>query len=292
MFQDRIPILVQRLAIIVQRMSIVIQRLSIKVKRCPIIDREARKKRMMEKVKQVRDQINAISAKEQDILDIAHYYDYKCRKATGKMGWRSLGKNFREHQNWRHFTKVYKLCTENDWDFKVYLDSQFDRVRYWQHTHNGYPFPNQMYSTNAIKCYYNYIKDYQERFSVTGDAKVKTETAKAFRDEVIETVIKDCDHFTEFFKTAPRQRRYKGLTPEQMKFMYVVDHIASLSRYYWASLPWAVSYLKRFTTPWVVELTEAVKKIQSSKSMVDTITYIVQEVENQLGIPHTVLLEA
>lgn len=254
------------------------------------LSRKERSERMMKKILQERDRLFVLTAKEQKIMDVVHYYEYKCRVVTGNSGWRSLGRNFRKHRNWQHFIRIFDLCQENDWDYKVYIDSQFDRARYWTHKDcKGYPYPNQFFSEKAIRYFHKYQEDYRQRYSVTGTAKVKVSKAMPYQDEVIDAVIKDCDHFIDFFKVAPKQRKYRGLTAEQMKFGYIIDHVASLSQYYWASLPWAVSYLKRFTTPWVQELTATVERIQSSKSMMKTINLVVKEVENQLGIPHTIL---
>lgn len=269
-----------------------VSRVSIKVTRVSIIDynqrQKERSKRMMEKIQQERDRLFILTKDEQHIMELVHYYEYKCRIVTGNSGWRAVGRKFRESRNWIHFSRVSQLCDKNNWDYKVYIDSQFDRVRFWKHNQK-YPYPNQCYSDNAVRYFHTYCKDYKERYSVVGDAKIKTSNIISYQKEVIDAIIKDCEHFTNLFKIAPKQRKYKGLTPEQIKFMYVVDHVASLSQYYWASLPWAVSFLKRFTTPWVVELTETVAQIQKSQSKVKMINQIVNEVENQLGIPHTIL---
>lgn len=277
----------------VQRMPITITKTPISTPRIPdvALQRKERSKRMMEKILQERDRLFVLTAKEQEIMKVAHYYEYKCRVATGKSGWRSLGNNFREHRNWKYFIRIFEMCQKNKWNYKIYIDAQFDRVRFWTHPNcKGYPYPNQFFSDKAIKYFHKYQQDYQQRYSVDGTpARVKVSKVVSYQEEVINAVIKDCDHFVQFFKIAPKQRKYQGLTPEQMKFGYIIDHVASLSQYYWASLPWAVSYLKRFSTPWVVELTSTVAKIQSSKSMVNIISQIVDEVENQLGIPHTVL---
>lgn len=277
-----------------------IQRTPIETSRTPIfthrvpniaLQRKERSKRMMKKIVQERDRLFVLTAKEQKIMEVVHYYEYKCRVVTGKSGWRCLGNNFREHRNWRYFTRIFDMCQKNKWNYKIYIDAQFDRVRFWTHSDcKGYPYPNQFFSEGAIRYFHKYQHDYQQRYSVDGTpARVKVSKVVSYKEEVINAVIKDCDHFVQFFKVAPKQRKYQGLTLEQMKFDYIIDHVASLSHYYWASLPWAVSYLRRFSTPWVVELTSTVAQIQSSQSMVSTINQIVDEVENQLGIPHTVL---
>lgn len=277
----------------IQRTAIEANRTAISAHRVPNIalQRKERSKRMMKKIFQERDRLFVLTEKEQEIMGLVHYYEYKCRVVTGKAGWRSLGNNFREHKNWKYFTRIFDMCEKNHWNYKIYIDAQFDRVRFWTHDNcKGYPYPNQFFSEGAIRYFHRYQRDYQQRHSVDGSAvRMKTAKVVSYQDEVINAVIKDCDHFVQFLKIAPKQRKYQGLTLEQMKFGYIIDHVASLSQYYWASLPWAVPYLRRFSTPWVVELTTLVAQIQSSRSMVNTINQIVDEVENQLGIPHTIL---
>lgn len=277
----RYPITINRAAIIISRLSLTILRTPIQV---------SLSQRMLEKVQKKREELGIPTKEEKKILEIAEYYNYKCRKVVGVSGWRCVGKNFREHRNWKLLTRIYNLCNENHWDYKIYLDAQFYRVRNWKRNVK-YPYLTHCVSDTAIYAYHSYVKEYKEKYSVTGNAVVKSEIPKSCRDEIIELVIKDCDRFVTLQKTAQKQRKYKGLTQQQIKFMYIVDNISAFSQYYWASLPWAVSYLQRFDSQWIKDLVSAVQNLQKSKSMMRLINLVVSEVELQLGIVPTVLPE-
>lgn len=269
-----------------KRCSIIINRAAIRIPRSSICLTTSQ--RMMDKVQKKREELGIATYTEQQILKIAEYYNYKCRQVVGVAGWRCLGKNFRKHRNWKLLTRIYALCEENHWDYKVYLDSQFYRVRNWKRNVK-YPYLTHCVSQAAVYAYHSYIKEFQSKYSVTGTAKVKSEIPKTCRDEIIDLVIKDCDRFVKLKTT--KQRKYRGLTPQQIKFMYIVDNISAFSKYYWASLPWAVSYLQRFNSQWVKDLVEVVQKLQKSKSMMRLINKVVSEVELQMGIAPTVIPE-
>lgn len=264
-----------------------IKRVPIIIKRVPIIDPEARCQSFMDKVQAKRDEL----INDKAILKIAHYYEYKCRLVNGVTGWRCLSvNNYKNHRNWKHLTRIYELCTKNHYDYKVYIDSQFARVKNWKHKVK-YPYLNQCYSDLAIKAYESYVKAYSEMYSVTGTTKPKTEIPKSCKDEIIDTIIQDCDHFVTLQQKAPKMRKYRGLTPQQIKFMYIADNVTIFSQYYWASLPWSVDYLQAFDSPYVKEMVEMIQKLQQSKSMMKLIRLIVPEVERQMHVVATLMPE-
>lgn len=268
-------------------MVVTVKRVPIIVNRIPIIDPDLRYQRMMDKVHAKREEL----VDDKDILKIARYYEYKCRQVNGVTGWRCLStSNYKKHRNWKHLTKIYELCTQNHYDYKVYIDSQFARVVNWKYK-TKYPPLNTCYSPTAIKAYENYVKDYSERYSVAGTIKPKTEIPQNCKDEIIDTIIQDCNHFVALQQKAPKMRKYRGLTLQQIKFMYIADNVTMFSQYYWASLPWAVAYLQSFNSPWVKDMVEKVQQLQSSKSMMKLIHLIVPEVEKQMNVVSTLLPE-
>ena len=46
---------------------------------------------------------------EKKILEIADYYEFKCRQVLHSTGFRCLGKDFRNHKNWIFLERIYKL---------------------------------------------------------------------------------------------------------------------------------------------------------------------------------------
>lgn len=147
------------------------------VERC----REEKRKMEQEKEERMRAKEANIDPKEKAILDVAHYYENRVRKTLNSFGFRALSKDYKNHKNWKQFTKIYELCQENNWDYRVYLDSQFWRVSNWTRKQK-YPYVNQCYSEAAQKSYHNYVRVYKKTNSVSGKIKVKAV------EEVPETV--------------------------------------------------------------------------------------------------------
>ena len=112
----RTPIKVNREPIMVGRHPIFIT---------PEIAREQSLKERLKLLKGVR------TPYERKILKIAEYYEYKCRQAIHSTGFKCLGKDFRNHKNWVFLERIYNLCQENNWDYQIYIDAQFDRVKYY-----------------------------------------------------------------------------------------------------------------------------------------------------------------
>lgn len=227
---------------------------------------------------------------EREILKIAEYYEYKCRQAIHSTGFKALGKDFRNHKNWKFLERIHNLCSEKGWDYKIYIDAQFDRVKYWIRPQK-YPYLNQFNSEGAIKYYLNYVKDIQEKTTITGDAKVKSEKVKSVNQQIIDDVIKDCEGIAEYIEKAKKRRNNKDLTPEQLKMLYLSDHWMGLSISYLASIPWFLTYLNQFPDEtFVVALKEDIQVVQKSRKLFETIIDIVSKVEKQMEIPETMCL--
>ena len=286
----RIPIKFSRKSIHFTREPICFVRVSIKFVRVAIHEsKEERQARFLAKVEQVRQERGIANEYEKKILEIAKYYEYKCRVCTGVTGWRCVGKNFRKHKNWQFLVRIYELCKQNKWNYKHYIDAQFDRASYWEHQ-NGkkYPFLNQFFSPGAIKYYHNYLKDCKEKYSPTGDAKVKTSVPQSYIQDIADSIVKDCGKYLDYLKFQSKRKSQRGFTPEQIKLTYVLDHVMSLSPYYWASLDWSISYLQSFENPMVQEVIDKVVQYQKSKAMMAVIVRVVEEVEKHFGIVPTV----
>lgn len=231
------------------------------------------------------------AASDNKILEIASYYEYKARTAIGASGFRVLGKNYKEHKNWKFLEKLYKLCEDNHWDYKVYIDAQFDRVRFYQRKQD-YPYLNQFFSEGAINAYHRYVKDYKEKYSTTGNARVKTEKVQSFAEQVADKIVNDCERMSTYMKSASKRRSTSELTAEQVKIVYISEHWMGLSYFYLSSIPWFITYLDQLPKEqYVEELSEHIRTIQKSKSLSDKVTNIVRVVESQMDIPPTMLLE-
>lgn len=227
---------------------------------------------------------------EKKILEIADYYEFKCRQAIHSTGFKCLGKDFRNHKNWVFLERIYKLCEENEWNYKIYIDAQFDRCQYWRRK-QLYPYLNQFNSQNAISYYEKYIKDFEDKSSLTGSVKVKAQKIKSVNEQIIDEVIKDCESISEYIDKAKKRRVNKDLTEQQLKMLYLSDHWMGLSVSYLASIPWFLTYLEQFPEEtFLVELKHGIQSIRSSKKVFELTNEIVKKVELQMGIPETMCI--
>lgn len=263
-----------------------ISRQPIKVNRIPIITvpRVFMLQSAQEKLKLLK---NVRTPFENEVLKVSEYYEYKCRQAIHSTGFKALSKDFRNHKNWKFFVKIYELCRDNNWDYHVYIDAQFDRVKYWNRK-QLYPYANQFTSEGAIKYYHSYVKDYKEKYSVTGSATIKTSKIKTVNQQIIDEVIKDCENISDFIERSQKRRINKDLTPEQLKLLYLSDHWIGLSASYLSSIPWFQTYLEQFPEePFISELKQAIQAIKSSNRLFSLTSEIVLNVEQQMNIPKT-----
>lgn len=271
------------------RVPIVVNREPIMVGREPIFitPKVAREQTIKERLKLLR---GVRTPYERKILKIAEYYEFKCRQAIHSTGFKCLGKDFRNHKNWVFLERIYNLCQENNWDYQIYIDSQFDRVKYYPRK-QPYPYLNQFNSEGAIKYYHNYVKDCAEKMSVDGDAKVKAEKMKSVNQQIIDEVIKDCEGVSDYIERAAKRRANKGLTEQQLKMIYLSEHWMGLSTSYLSVIPWFLTYLNQFPDEqYVVDLREEIQAIRSNRKLLELTTEIVSKVEEQMEIPETLCL--
>lgn len=167
------------------------------------------------------------------VIRVSRYYEFLARKADNLSTYYALSSHSpQNHPNWRHFQKVWELCIVNGWDYRLYLESQFERATYW--THSTKPQPNQLYSENAQKYYVEYIKDMEEKFDNGSRLyKHKHKKSKKLEDEMIDCIIDDCQKLQKFlskFKSIEQQLEEKSL--------FILENWSDLSPYYLSTIPW------------------------------------------------------
>ena len=230
---------------------------------------------------------NVITPYERHVLKLVDYYEFRCRKAIHSSGFRAIGKNFRDSRNWKFFTRIYDLCEENNWDYKIYIDAQFDRVKHWSRKQQ-YPFANQFTSDGAQKYYFSYLRDQKENYSVGIERKVKSQKIVSVADEIATAVVKDCTTIQSYIERAKKRRNNKDLTEEQLKLLFLSDNWMTLSAYYLSAIPWIEEWMAQFPDEtFLVDLKADVKKLRSSNKMMKTTNTIVYQIEQALGVPKT-----
>lgn len=265
-----------------------VKRKPIKIERYPInhtIPSVMKQQTLQQKLKLLK---HVLTPKEKHIHQIAQYYEYRCRVAMNINAYISLPKTNKKRYdlNWKYYTKIYELLEENDWDYKVYIDSQFDRVKYWEHD-QVYPYLNQMFSENAIKCYNNYVKNIKESSSITGRIEAKGDEVKTTRGFIIDRVTEDCEKISDNIERMSKRRNYKDLSKIELKLLYISDHWMGMSPYYLSCIPWFGQYLSTFPQdePLVKHLVDDINKVSKSNAMLLQTKEIVEQVETQLNVP-------
>lgn len=230
---------------------------------------------------------NVKTAYDREVIKIADYYDYKCRSVLYSTGFRCLSKDFRNHKNWKFLERIYELCKNKGWDYRIYIDSQFDRCKYWNRKQK-YPYLNQFNSENAIKYYTKYVKDYEESSSVTKSVKIKPQKIKSVNDKIIGEIMKDCESISDYILKAKTKKVNEGLSDQQIKMIYISDHWMNLSASYLSTIPWFIRYLSYMPEEKIItELKSEIESIQSSKKMSEVTSNIVTSIEEKMSIPET-----
>ena len=236
-----------------------------------------------------------LSNEEREIMKVKRYYEQKCRTALGTSGFCCMSTKrpgWRENKKWKWLTRLYNQCKENDWDYEIFVDAQFERLS-WFKRPQKYVYLNQFFSEGAIKAYYRYLDDYKQCNSITGDnIKIKTAKVQTIGMEIVNAVVNDCESIEQFMHSASKYPAYRGLSLEEIKVMCFSQKWDSLSKYYLASIPWFLSWLHSIPENRTAnELIDNITSLQKSPTMMKRIYRIVSETERRLNLPKTMTLE-
>lgn len=266
------------------------------MKRIPIITRTpiilhkpilSKSTQMVMKAKEIlkgMDQVKSLY--EMKVFKVVEYYEHRCRKAINSPKFRALSKDFRNHKNWKFFVQIYELCKENKWDYRVYIDAQFDRLQFWKHK-QPYPYANQFTSEGAQKYYQYYVKDYKEKYSVTGQIKVKpAETVMSYDEEVIEETTKICNEILGKIEDRKMRKNLPEVSPEDLKVWFIQDKLPWLYPPYAATVPWMEPFLSCYpNVESFVKLRNQILEIQKSPALFERVSELVEGVETKMNMP-------
>ena len=257
-----------------------------KVIRKAIIDP---KKVLIEKAKEYLEYYDTLGeATEEDVLEISAYYDYRARQVCNTTGFRSLSiKDYIHHKNWKLFARLYNLCYENSWDFKLYIDAQFDRASYWKHTKR--PYVSQLCATSSQEYFLKYLKSREEQCRADG-TRVKAGQIKDIYKEIQDCLIQDCILIKNGIKFM-----HSNITQSDKKTSVLFDNILSLSGYYIASIDWLFEVLEEYNNINPSEaihiLYEKAVSVKKSARIMEYITHTLDIVETTMKLPQTLSRE-
>lgn len=257
-----------------------------KIIRKPIIDP---KKMLIKKAKEYLEYYNTLgAATEEDILEVSFYYDYKSRQVCNTTGFRSLSlKDYIHHKNWKFFAKLYNLCDRNKWNYKLYIDAQFDRASYWKKTKR--PYPSQLCAASSQEYFLKYLKGREEECKADG-TKVKSGQAKDIYKEIQDCLIQDCILIKNGIKFM-----HSNSTQSDKKTSVLFDNILSLSGYYIASVDWLFEVLVEYNNTNASEaihnLFEKAVSVKRSAKITEYITHTLSIIETSMKLPETLSRE-
>lgn len=249
------------------------ERIPIKVNRTPIKLPQAVRLHM--KRQEVQEE-----TRDDDIMAIAEHYDMLARQRKGTTGYHSLTyKDPKKHRNWRHYTMIYEACKMQEWDTKLYIESQFKRFD----DMGRMAYPNLMYSVNAFRYFTNYLSTIRQKHAKDTNKRTKEKGRETLtvRDEVVRDITKSGQLLADSFKHTKIE---DGM---QAKALKIFHSWAELSPYYLWSIPWFHDAVSEFDSN-AVDVQRVIKQfdvIRASKSLQELVKSTVKSVESEYKLP-------
>lgn len=233
-------------------------------------------------------EIGGLTLEEKKICEISYHYDMLMRKVMKTTGFRSLYiKNPTKHKNWKHFTKVYNLCLDNDWDANLYLDYAFIHAeKYW----NGrYPLPNMLCSQKIQKSFVIWKEKEDRKYAHSLKQKErKGSKTISFYDEIKNSIKKSINQLKY------EMNNYTDSFPSEIsKVIVILDNLDSLSSTYLYSVDYVRNELindLNLDNENMRELKQDFAIFTKSKSISEFIMNEVKEQEELNGIPENIPL--
>lgn len=115
------------------------------------------------------------------------YYENLICSVTNSVQYQLLDniRNKKLSRLWKPIWKTFMLCKEHEWDWKIYLDAQFESFKNWNKSNLKFPMPNMLYSERALNAYDNYIYHNETAYRNEGwETTVQAKNTGKFADEV------------------------------------------------------------------------------------------------------------
>lgn len=236
------------------------------------------------------------TADELDCLNnfITYYENLVC-KATGTMYYYALSNaQFKKRsKNWKPLWKTYLLCKENNWDYKIYLEAQFESVANWK-TKVKYPAPNTLYSERAKSAYKSYLYRNEKSYKDEGyDIKAISKNVGTYEEECekkikesVYLVKKDMEYYMKYmpdlFNYLPEYKKQIAY-----KSKVIMDRWQDLSDEYLASLSDFLIYVGDKSEYLVgIQLRlNTIETLQNTMMKVRMLVSLSKKVEKSVGIP-------
>lgn len=183
-------------------------------------------------------------------------------------------------KNWTALYKVFTLCKEKGWDYKIYLESQFKSYKNWGADSKAtvkYPAPNMLYSERAVVAYESYIYDNQTSYQNEGyDIKAQSNNVGDYKQQVtkrveksIRAVLRDMKSWTSKYCTL-----FDNVDTEKYDLVSVMKTKSIFDRWDDPDIP-CIEYLSQ--VPDILDL------VNSKRGISDGIDSKILDLESLLG---------
>lgn len=228
--------------------------------------------------------------KQKEIVQISVNYNNLVSRFNYLSGYHSLSiKQPTKHKNWKHFEKLYELCVENDWDYKLFLQCQFERAKkHWTKSKFKFPLPNMLCSDKSIEYFKNWVKDRTEKYE-NDLAKVelfKAKKSNSTRQRIITDIVNSVESIVYYID--------KNKSSES-KAVRIYHNWESYSPSYLWTIPWFRKFADELKTvspdcPSLTALFLEWNMIQRSKSLQDLITKTTKIMESKFNMPDNIAI--
>lgn len=253
-----------------------------------VIDRKLERFKDIESYKFTPDELDCLN-------NFVPYYENLVCKATNAISFCSLtnAQYKKRSRNWKSLWKTYLLCKNNNWDYKIYLEAQFESVSNWT-TKVRYPVPNTLYSERAIAAYKAYLYRNEESYKSEGyDIRAVSKNVGTYEEECEKNIKKSAELIKKdieyYMKNMPDL--FSHLPENKVKIAYkskvILDRWQDLSDEYLASLSDFLIYIgdkSEYLDGIQLKLND-IETLQNTMVKVRLILSIAKKVEKYVGIP-------
>jgi hypothetical protein len=222
--------------------------------------------------------------REEDILAMSKHFDMLVINHTTKSGYSSLSEtNYTKHRNWKHFERVWEVCRMKEWSTKLYLESQFDRCKYWT-TGAQYPQPSTMYSVGAMRHFVSYLGNLNLKYKkdVGGSAKKKGKETVSLRQRILDEIVSSIDILNIYISG---NTKYDDKA--QYKALKIYQSWEEISPFYLYTIPWFPAVLSEVSDENMnaIRCREEFARLDASNSLQSLVKKAVSETEQFFNLP-------
>ncbi len=132
------------------------------------------------------------------LVEFVPYYENHIKKLLKLNDFFLLNHDMpKSSRKWTTIYKAYCICKSNKWDYRIFLDANFEAYHFWSDEAKSkmkYPLPYTLITDRAKNCYKNYLWEHQEAYAEQGFdfIKVKPKLSKSITEDIEKNIEKAC----------------------------------------------------------------------------------------------------